>query len=34
MLKVILRRLHPIAEELMSEEQVGFWAVRSKNEQI
>ena len=34
MLKVILRRLQPIAEELLSEEQAGFRAGRSTNEQI
>ena len=34
MLKVILRRLIPIAEELLSEEQEGFRASRSTNEQI
>ena len=34
MLKVILRRLEPIAEELLSEEQTGFRAGRSTNEQI
>ena len=33
-LKVILRRLQPIAEELLSEEQAGFRAGRSNNEQI
>ena len=33
-LKVILRRLQPIAEELLSEEQAGFRAGRSTNEQI
>ena len=34
MLKVILRRLQPIAEELLYEEQTGFRAGRSTNEQI
>ena len=34
MLKVILRKLQPIAEELLSEEQAGFRAGRSTNEQI
>ena len=34
MLKVILRRLQPIAEELLSEEQAGCRAGRSTNEQI
>ena len=34
MLTVILRRLQPIAEELLSEEQAGFRAGRSTNEQI
>ena len=34
MLTVILRRLIPIAEELLSEEQEGFRAGRSTNEQI
>ena len=34
MLKIILRRLQPIAEELLSEKQIGFRAGRSTNEQI
>ena len=34
MLKVIQRRQQPIAEELLSEEQAGFRAGRSTNEQI
>ena len=34
MLKVILRRLHPIAEELMSEEQDEFNAGRITHEHI
>ena len=34
MLKVILRRLQPIVEELLSEEQAGFRAGRNTNEQI
>ena len=34
MLKVILRRLQPITEELLSEEQAGFNAGRSTNEHI
>ena len=34
MLKVILRRLQLIAEELLSEEQACFRAGRSSNEQI
>ena len=34
MLKVILRRLQPITEELLLEEQAGFRAGRSTNEQI
>ena len=34
MRKVILRRLRPIAEELLSEQQAGFRAGRSTNEQI
>ena len=34
MLKVILRRLQPIAEELLSEEQAGFRAGRITNEKI
>ena len=33
-LKVIMRRLQPIDEELLSEEQAGFRAGRSTNEQI
>ena len=34
MLKVILRRMHPIAEELFPEEQAGFRASRITNEHI
>ena len=34
MLKVILRRLQPISEDLMLEEQAGFRAGRSTNEHI
>ena len=34
MLKVILRRLQPISEELLLEEQAGFRAGSRTNEQI
>jgi len=34
MLKVILSRLRPQAEEIIAEEQAGFWCTRSTTEQI